>query len=56
MAVPATVCYFTLYDNLNQSIRKKFGQMAVCSMVAGGIARGSFFMTFDEVNLRTAGD
>ncbi len=43
MGVPATICYFTSYDNLNMYLRGKFGDYVWTSLLAGGIAR--FFVT-----------
>lgn len=39
MAVPATVCYFTSYDNLNMYLRGKFGDSIWISLLSGGTAR-----------------
>lgn len=40
MAIPATICYFTLYDNLNASLQNRFGRDIRLSMVSGALARG----------------
>lgn len=39
MAVPATVFYFALYDNLLLRIRQTWGSQVWAPMVAGGTAR-----------------
>uniref|UniRef100_A0A5S6QRH6 Solute carrier family 25 member 40 n=1 Tax=Trichuris muris TaxID=70415 RepID=A0A5S6QRH6_TRIMR len=39
MAIPATVCYFTLYDNLVSRLYRQFGQELWVPMLAGGSAR-----------------
>ncbi|CDW60379.1 solute carrier family 25 0 [Trichuris trichiura] len=40
MAVPATVCYFTLYDNLLSHLHRRFGHAFWVPMIAGSSARG----------------
>lgn len=46
MAVPATVVYFTMYDQLRDAMRKKYSltyQPIWIPAVAGGLARSKFF-------------
>lgn len=45
MAVPATVVYFTMYDQLRDAMRKKYSltyQPIWIPAVAGGLARSKF--------------
>lgn len=42
MAVPATVIYFTSYDQLKSRMQKKFGNYYLIPAVAGGAARSKF--------------
>lgn len=40
-AIPATVLYFTAYDNLSRHLRKKLENQWASPLLAGTVARGS---------------
>lgn len=43
MAVPATVFYYTTYDQLKFALIKRYGDKDTLPMIAGGLARSMFY-------------